>query len=152
VADDRGGGVREVRRRGAAWTAEEVHAAVKDHRPRYVVLPAGFPPEVARRLFVTDPDIWFWLRFPAVVSGAPSPDAVLLSDWPCAARTMGEWRRIVGCLHELGDGQTARDVQDALAGPAGQDPDEPVLVVLAEPADWLGRVARAEARLAAAPD
>jgi hypothetical protein len=151
VADDRGDGVRVIRRRGAAWTVEEIHEAVKAYVPRYVVVPSDFPPEVARRLFVTDPDIWFWLRFPAVLFAALSPDAVLLSDRPCTARRMGEWRRIVGCLHELGDGETARAVQAALAGLDGQDPDEPVLVVLAAPADWLGRIARAEARMAAAP-
>ena len=149
MSGDRSAGVREIRRRGAAWTAEEIHEAVKDHEPRFVVLPPGFPPEVARKLFVTDPDILLWFRFPAVAYGAPSPDAFLVADRPCTARTAGQWQRIVGCLHELGDGRTARAIQGVLAGASARQPDEPVLVALETPEDWLERVARAEARLAA---
>jgi hypothetical protein len=113
------------------------------------VLPSGFPPDVARTLFVTDPDIWLWYRFPAVASGAPAPDAFLVADRPCTARTAGQWQRIVGCLHELGDGETARAIQGVVAASSARQPDEPVLVALETPEDWLERVARAEARLAA---
>ena len=142
--------IREHRRRGRAWSVEEIHEAVKRHRPKFVLLPAEMPGAIMSALFVTDPEILTWVSFPTVVRRGSLTNAFYLADALYAARTVAQWQHILGGLEhteEAGDRATAEAIATYLGELEERDPHLRLGVRLDTPTDWLDRVEQSEARL-----
>jgi hypothetical protein len=144
-------GSRQFWRQGDAWTAEEIHEAVKEFQPKFVILPPDFPPEVARLLFLSDPDIRRWPRYPKILYRGPHTNTFFLADYLYAEKSPERWNRILENMRatgDRGDQEAAEAIRRVLMDRSGMDPDARIDVKLAVPSDWLERVDRAEERLA----
>jgi hypothetical protein len=144
-------GPREVWRRGDVWTAEEIHDAVKEFKPRFLILPPDFPVDVIRVLFLTDPVISRWPRYPRILFRGPHTNTFFVAAFLYTAGTPERWQQILENLRstsERGDLVVVEAIEGALGDIGDLDPDSEAGVALADPEDWQERVENAEQRLA----
>jgi len=137
------------------WTVEEIHDAVKLHKPRFLVLPPDFPDGLRRRLFVTDPVIAGWSDYPKVIYRSDYSNIFYVFDYLYASRSLAQWRKILGELKKsgvAGDSEAADAISQALRSTDGLDidrasEDDEAGAKLAVPPDWVERVERIEEHL-----